>query len=111
MESTIDVVKRKNDENLDEKNDSEVVDDDDVDETDASFPLNDSESSNVSRVDKRKKWLTLLSSIVGIMMMIGVLTGFIDVETLEKVSSCADALGLQDNASSIDLNISSLVSF
>jgi hypothetical protein len=27
------------------------------------------------------------------------------------VSSCAGALGLQDNASSIDLNISSLVSF
>jgi hypothetical protein len=110
MESTIDVVKRKNDENLDEKNESEDVYDD-IDETDASLPLNESESSNVSKVDKRKKWLTLLSSIVGIMMMIGVLSGFIDVETLEKVSSCAGALGLQDNASSIDLNISSLVSF
>jgi hypothetical protein len=77
------------------------------DTIDASSPLNDAEPTHES-VEKKRKWVTALSSIIGIMLFIGVLTGFIDVETLDKLSTCVNTLRLQNVTSSNSLNISSL---
>jgi hypothetical protein len=76
------------------------------DTPDTLSPLNGNDDIH-ERNDKKHKWVTVLSSLIAIMVFIGVLMGFIDVDTLDKLSTCVNTLRLQNLTSPIDFNTSS----